>query len=256
MHGGKIMYYVYELIDPRYNVPFYVGKGTGRRAKTHLWEVPETRNAYKENKIASIRKEGLEPIIKYVVENIEDETLAYTIETELIKKYGRKGYDKNGILTNICEDARPPNHKGKTYEEIYGIEKAIEQKALRSRLQKERGGYGPSKHSEATIEKLRERGMGENNHMYGKHHSAETIQKIISNRTMPIGKDHYLSKCYELTNSSGVIHVLYGGELATFCKENNLSLGTFKKNLSNNWPPSKKGKNVGWTITEKTKRNN
>ena len=125
------MYYVYELIDPRNNQPFYVGKGKGRRAKTHLWEIPETRDVYKENKIAAIRKEGLEPEIKYVVKNIADEKLAYDIETSIIKQYGRKGYDKNGILTNICEDARPPNHKGKSYEEIYGIEKAAELKEVR-----------------------------------------------------------------------------------------------------------------------------
>ena len=46
----EIMYYVYQLVDPRNNQPFYIGKGKGRRAKTHLWEIPETRNVYKENK--------------------------------------------------------------------------------------------------------------------------------------------------------------------------------------------------------------
>ena len=86
------MYYVYELIDPRTNQPFYIGKGKGRRAKTHLWEVPETRNRYKENKIESIRKVGLEPKIHYVVENIQDSDLAYEIESLLIKKYGRKKF--------------------------------------------------------------------------------------------------------------------------------------------------------------------
>lgn len=242
------MYYVYELIDPRHNTPFYVGKGKGRRAKTHLWETPETRNEHKENKIAAIRREGLEPIIKYIVEDIEDEDLAYDIETALIKHYGRKGYDKKGILTNICEDSRPPNHKGKTYEQIYGVERAKEQRELRARLQKERGGYGPKKHSQETINKLKKWGVGEKNPMYGKRQSAETIKKIIENRILPTGEKHYLSKCYKLESPSGHIYKLYGGELAEFCKENNLSLGTFKKTISEGWPTSKKGKNKGWKI--------
>jgi hypothetical protein len=45
------MYYVYELIDPRNNMPFYIGKGKGRRAKTHLWPKPETRNVYIEKEL-------------------------------------------------------------------------------------------------------------------------------------------------------------------------------------------------------------
>jgi len=60
------VYYVYQLVDPRNSQPFYIGKGKGRRAKTHLWDVPETRNVYKENKIASIRASGNEPLIEYI----------------------------------------------------------------------------------------------------------------------------------------------------------------------------------------------
>jgi len=52
------------LIDPRKNKPFYIGKGTGRRARTHLWDIPETRNEYKENIIAAIRDKGMENCYK------------------------------------------------------------------------------------------------------------------------------------------------------------------------------------------------
>jgi hypothetical protein len=145
------------LVDPRDNQPFYIGKGKGRRAKTHLWPKPETRNVYKENKITIIREEGLEPIINYIIENILDEKLAYDIEKELILKYGRKGYDKDGILTNVCIDARPPNHKGKSYEEIYGNERANIERKKRTDIQLARGGYGPKKHTSETKEKLRYR---------------------------------------------------------------------------------------------------
>jgi hypothetical protein len=84
--------------------------------------------------------------------------------------------------------------------------------------------------------------------MYGKKHTQETIQKIIANRATPIGKEHRLSKCYELTCPEYKKYILYGGELDNFCKQHNLSIATFRKNLSNGWPPSKRGKNVGWSI--------
>ena len=114
----EIMYYVYQLIDPRNNLPFYIGKGQGNRAQTHLFESAKVQNLYKDNKIRAIRNAGLEPRIEYIAENIIDEQLAYKIEEDIIKHYGRKGYEDFGILTNVCADNRPPNHKGKNYEEL------------------------------------------------------------------------------------------------------------------------------------------
>ena len=129
-------YYVYMLTDPRSDKPFYVGKGSGKRAVSHLKETKETAiTIRKYNKIQSIFKAGLKPKIDYYAVDLSEQN-AYNIEAELIKKYGRKGYDKNGILLNICEDNRPPGNdnfktdnpglrmKGKTYEELYGAEKA------------------------------------------------------------------------------------------------------------------------------------
>lgn len=152
----EMTFYVYMLVDPRNDKPFYIGKGKGRRAQTHLWKIPETRNVYKENKIAAIRECGLEPRIEYVAENIVDEDLAYEMEISLIKRYGRKGYEHDGILTNICLDSRPPNHKGKTYEEIYGSERAVIERKKRSDLQLARGGYGPKNHTMTTKVKIKE----------------------------------------------------------------------------------------------------
>lgn len=138
-------YYVYFLIDPRTDQPFYVGKGKKDRAKSHLKETQETTiNIRKYNKIQSILKEGLEPKIIYYAVDLSEQT-AYNLEADLIKKYGRKDYDEGGILLNICEDNRPPGHdnfitdnpgtrmKGKKYEEIYGLEKAAELKESRKR---------------------------------------------------------------------------------------------------------------------------
>jgi hypothetical protein len=156
-------YYIYALIDPRTHQPFYIGKGCGARAQSHLNNTDRSDNKYKESKIRSIRQDGLEPIIEYLLTDIGDELLAYQFETAFILKYGRKGYESYGILTNICIDSRPPSHKGKTYEQIYGITRAQQQKEMRAKLQKERGGYGPKKHSEHTINLMKEQNIGESN---------------------------------------------------------------------------------------------
>lgn len=242
-------YYVYQLVDPRINKPFYIGKGTGNRARTHLWGNPATPNIHKENKIAAIRDAGYEPRIEYIAENIVDEDLAYKIEYEMIKHYGRKGYDKNGILTNICEDNRPPSHKGKTYEEIYGPERAKQQREMRSRLQKERGGYGPKKHSQETRKKFSEINTGSGNPMYGKKQKDSTKRLISEKAKKRVGRLNKTSYAYKLTSPTGTEYVLYGGEAKNFCKDNNLSWSTLKMQIQKSqWSIPKKGKTKGWRL--------
>ncbi len=109
------MAYVYELIDPRTNIPFYVGKGTGKRAESHLKESKDqTTNLRKWYKIQSIREDGFEPIINRVKDGLTHDE-AYVFEEALIKQYGRKDFDENGILFNICSNNRPPPMTGKTH---------------------------------------------------------------------------------------------------------------------------------------------
>jgi hypothetical protein len=242
----ETMYYIYALIDPRNNMPFYIGKGTGKRAQTHLWDMSRSDNIHKENKIYAIRKIGLEPQIEYLAEDIIDENLAYKMEEDLILRYGRKGYEPYGILTNICLEARPPNHKGRTYQQIYGKEGAKIQRAKRSQLQKERGGYGPKTHSEETRAKFRELNTGSGNPMYGKKQKPESIQKIIENRTLPTGKDHYYSKHWKLTSPIGEVYEQIGN-LKGLCKKLNVSFPTIHAAYIYNRVPNR-GKTKGWKI--------
>ncbi|HET8688366.1 MAG TPA: GIY-YIG nuclease family protein [Methanosarcina sp.] len=113
------MYYVYILIDPRTMLPFYAGKGKGKRAQYHTRQNQKgknTENPYKDHVIRQILSEGLVPIIEYIFQS-EDEKVAYDFEETTIQKYGRRRYDHNGILTNLCKDSRPPNQRGEYTEE-------------------------------------------------------------------------------------------------------------------------------------------
>lgn len=95
------IFYVYTYRDPEELLPFYVGKGHGRRSQQHMYHTATTSgsNMHKINKINKIRQRGCMPIIEYVAINLtEDEALE--LETQLIEKYGR--YIDGGVLTNLC----------------------------------------------------------------------------------------------------------------------------------------------------------
>ncbi len=108
-YSKEEIYYVYLLLDPRkYYLPFYVGKGKDTRWNIHLTESKKaTKNIRKWNKIQKIRKDGFEPIVIFWKENMKEEP-AYDLEEELIARFGRIDFDEGGILTNICDSARPP----------------------------------------------------------------------------------------------------------------------------------------------------
>lgn len=83
-------YYVYVYIDPRNLQEFYFGKGKGSRKDAHLFD---TLDSQKTRRIAAIRAEGLEPIIRVIARNLT-EGEALLIEKTLLWKLGRQ-------LTNI-----------------------------------------------------------------------------------------------------------------------------------------------------------
>lgn len=149
--------------------PFYVGKGSGSRIEKHLTESKMFRiNKNKCNKIRDIINETkTNPLaFKYVEFLFEKE--AYLLETDIIKTIGRIDL-KTGPLTNKNDGGHggknsgnlsPESRKklgdftrGKTYEEIWGLEKAERLKEIIRNNNKTRPV------SQATRDKMSDRGM-------------------------------------------------------------------------------------------------
>jgi len=88
----KSMFYTYELIDPRNNKVFYVGKGKDKRMYSHYFAAKSGKdliNTKLGNKLKKLIKENLKPIYKKVLET-NNEQEAFNKEVELIAKYGRE----------------------------------------------------------------------------------------------------------------------------------------------------------------------
>jgi hypothetical protein len=89
-------FYVYQLRDPRSELPFYIGKGFGRRAWHHIRNIDYT---HKSNTIQKILREGYEVQVEILQDNLTEES-AFELEIQLISKYGRRDLG-TGCLTNL-----------------------------------------------------------------------------------------------------------------------------------------------------------
>lgn len=122
-------YYVYALVDPsRNDEPFYVGKGKNDRAWQHLNGNADKENRFKSARIKGIRNKGLEPKLIFLAEDLEEEP-AYLLETQYITKYGRIGFEENGILTNRLLEGRLPNHTETGYKHSEETKALIRERA-------------------------------------------------------------------------------------------------------------------------------
>jgi len=149
-------HYVYELLDPRNNKPFYIGKGTGYRARSHLVGSGPKDNPHKTATIAKIRSEVLEPfynIIKY----FDDEDKAYDYETALIESIGLDN------LTNMKSASKGQDIGWKPSQET---------------LKKRSRGLKGIPRTEEWCRKLSESKRGKNNPMYGRKEPCSEARRI------------------------------------------------------------------------------
>lgn len=103
MSSSENKFYVYALIDPINNLPFYFGKGFGKRMYTHL-KGHANYNEKKLNLIRMIRLLGHEPYAEIVKGNLTEKE---ALELEL---FAIKTFKKDLNLTNfICQ---PPSRTG------------------------------------------------------------------------------------------------------------------------------------------------
>jgi len=173
------MYYVYahyKADDPT-GLPFYIGKGKNQR------ELSQTRNQFWKN---ISKKHGF--VSKRLYENLTEQE-AWDIETALIEQYGKLS-DGTGCLCNLSnggEGASGVVHsketkqkwsnakKGKTWEEIYGVEQANKMREDRKKTKRV--------HLAVTREKMSASKKGENNPMFAKTFSKEHREKLSEART-------------------------------------------------------------------------
>jgi len=94
-------FYAYELYRPDKDYVFYVGKGCNNRVLTHERDAVLTNiNLYRYNIIRKLFKNNLS--VYYNIFFSENENDAFVLESELIKKYGRKNIG-TGCLSNLTD---------------------------------------------------------------------------------------------------------------------------------------------------------
>jgi hypothetical protein len=142
--------------DPELGMPFYVGKGANGRIDEHRRTAKNLlgrsgRKVYKINVIHSLWSRGLD-FVEEVMESGLSEQAAFTLERELIKKYGRVD-NRTGILANSTDGG-----EGASSPSIKTLQKRA----------KSREGY---RHTPETIEKIRQANTGYK-------HTPEAIEKM------------------------------------------------------------------------------
>jgi len=181
--------YVYELIDPRTNAVFYVGKGVDDRMFEHERNVRNHKHDtnYKKGKIIKeIISSNNKIIYRKVYENLLDED-ALIKEEELINIHGLsnltniapRGYSSDNFTNNpnkeIIRKKLSDAQKGKTYIEKYGEKRALEilEKKRKSMLGKTKTQECKNKIRDSITKYYvnnPEFNRGKNNGNYGKKH--------------------------------------------------------------------------------------
>lgn len=154
-------FYVYFLLDPRKEyLPYYIGKGTGNRAKRHITRKTDKFCWLKQRVTDAIRRAGYEPTILIWADNLSEED-AYNLEIEQISRFGRIGFDRDGILTNRTAGGDgtrgmsvKPETRAKIRQSLLGRKASAEHRAAQSAAKKGRRLPATPKRIEAAMSNL------------------------------------------------------------------------------------------------------
>jgi hypothetical protein len=151
------IYYVYQLVDPNNNKPFYIGKGTKDRAWTHNQFKDNNENPYKDRYIKKLHQNNQEPIVE-IIKYFNNEDDAYDYEEVITESIGLEN------LTNIVLGARPPSKKG--------------WKPSKKTLEKRSQSLKGIPRTDEWCKRLSESKKGKNNPMYGKRIPCSDHRKL------------------------------------------------------------------------------
>ena len=268
-------YYIYELIDPRSGLVFYVGKGKKRdklgrvyrRIKDHL-SLQDRSNKFKASIIKKVQGLGLKIRFNIIKDNITEQE-AFLTEVELIKKYGKR-IDGTGILVNLTDGG-----EGTSGKIVSKITKNILSFKAKERYKKYGSLTKGYKHSQETRQLMseiqKELVKTRPNPMKGKHHTEETKKKLSEKQkghsNMPKelwykfsnpGCKNPQARKYLFINPNGEIFRV-DGNFKGFVKEMQLSYDTcleFRdkgkipepKNIKHNRMSSERLNSIGWEV--------
>lgn len=231
-------YYLYELVNPENNDPFYVGitNNPKKRLKGHCYLGTRQfkTNPFKAKIIFNLKTIGLKPIMNILISNLLiEEAKKLEIETifEYRKKYGEKitNISDGGDLILFNKETRvkignslrgkklTQKHKDKISESNKGKNKGKkfteETKHKISESKKRNKNWLGKKHSQETIKKLKELNSGKTHPFYGKKFSdlhkknlklsCKTNQQLIA-INLKTNEEYFFNSIKECSNSLGI----------------------------------------------------
>jgi hypothetical protein len=232
-------FYVYQLIDPRNNTPFYIGKGHGKRMYFHERLVRHGKipngNLHLYYKIRKLHQLGITILYKKVVDNVNEE-ISLLVEKEEIQRLGR---------TNLCNLTDGGDG-------ISGLKFSEESKRKMSATAKKRlenphnhPMYG-KKHTEYSKSR-----MSDSNKIRFSN-PEERLRTSKSTRIGMYSSGHIDKISKEITLLSPSGELVTSKNISKFCRDNNLQNGNLYK-VINKKIHSHRGWRLPSSVTQKEK---